>query len=466
MEVSNSSQEDRSESSNPLLGLWRQFSKIASSFLGERFSIIDLADPTATIEGIKKDVEFRGFTLWILIFSIIIASIGLNVNSTAVVIGAMLISPLMGPIMGIGLSLGINDFKLLTKSAKNLGVAVGIGLLASSLYFLISPISEASNELFARTNPTLLDVVVAFFGGLAGILAGSRKEKSNVIPGVAIATALMPPICTAGYGLAHADWNYFFGALYLFLINGVLIATATTVVTRYLRFPMVTIMDPVSAKKTSRWFSIAIVIVIIPSIWIFYKTVSNTLAQSKLHDFVEATVVYPGTEVVKEEITFEQGHPQVSLVLFGELIPENLVGQWERDFNTKFDGHLEIIQGDNGNDNLLEMSKLINLYSEGRAETKTYQDKITDLEAQLSILEGQLIPANLAKEIKVNYPEVQSLSIGTLQGGITDSTSGIRVPVAFVQWSPSLNDSTKTLRSAQLSAWLALRLEADSVLVK
>jgi hypothetical protein len=334
------------------------------------------------------------------------------------------------------------------------------------LYFLISPISEASNELFSRTNPTLLDVVVAFFGGLAGILAGSRKEKSNVIPGVAIATALMPPICTAGYGLAHADWHYFFGALYLFLINGVLIATATTVVTRYLRFPMATIMDPALAKKTSRWFSIAIIVVIIPSIWIFYTTVSNTIAQGKVHSFVESTVVYPGTEIVKEEISFNEGHPQVSLVLFGELIPENLVEQWATDFNTKFEGQLNIIQGDNGNDNLLEMSKLVNLYSEGRAEAKTYQDKIADLEAQLSLLEGQLIPANLAKEIKVNYPEVQSLSIGTLQGGITDSTAGTRVPVAFVQWSPSLTDSTKTMRSAQLSVWLALRLEADSVLVK
>jgi uncharacterized hydrophobic protein (TIGR00271 family) len=466
MEASNSPNEGRPQSSNPMLDLWRQFKSIASRFLGERFSIIDLANPASTIEGIKKDVEFRGFSLWILMFSIIIASIGLNVNSTAVVIGAMLISPLMGPIMGIGLSLGINDFKLLTKSAKNLGVAVGIGLLASSLYFLISPISEASSELFARTNPTLLDVVVAFFGGLAGVLAGSRKEKSNVIPGVAIATALMPPICTAGYGLAHAEWNYFFGALYLFLINGVLIATATTVVTRYLRFPMVTIMDPVRAKQTKRWFSIAIVVVIIPSIWIFYRTVSNTLAQSKVHTFVESTVVFPGTEIVKEEISFDEGNPNVNLVLFGELIPDNLVEKWENDFKIKFEGELDIIQGDNGNDNLLEMSKLVNLYSEGRAEAKTYQDKISELEAQLSLLEGQLIPANLAKEIKVNYPEVQNLSIGTLQGGITDSTAGTRIPVAFVQWSSSINDSTKTLRSAQLSTWLALRLESDSVLVK
>ena len=198
-----------------LKSIWKQFSSVITSFLGERFSLLDFAQRENTIEGIKKDVEFRGFALWILMFSIVIASIGLNVNSTAVVIGAMLISPLMGPIMGVGLSLGINDFSLLKKSIKNLGVAVGIGLIVSALYFAISPISTPSNELFARTNPTLLDVVVAFFGGLAGILAGSRKEKSNVIPGVAIATALMPPLCTAGFGLAHGQWSYFFGALYL-----------------------------------------------------------------------------------------------------------------------------------------------------------------------------------------------------------------------------------------------------------
>ena len=151
--------------------------------------------------------------------------------------------------MGVGLSLGINDFSLLKKSIKNLGVAVGIGLIVSALYFAISPISTPSNELFARTNPTLLDVVVAFFGGLAGILAGSRKEKSNVIPGVAIATALMPPLCTAGFGLAHGQWSYFFGALYLFLINSVLIAAATTIVVRYLRFPMVSLNGPRSREE-------------------------------------------------------------------------------------------------------------------------------------------------------------------------------------------------------------------------
>lgn len=465
MEASNSPKREQSQYSGSLRSLWRQFVKIISKFTGERFSIIDLADPESTIEGIKKDVEFRGFSLWILIFSIIIASIGLNVNSPAVVIGAMLISPLMGPIMGVGLSLGINDFKLLKKSVKNLVVAVGIGLLASALYFLISPISEASNEILNRTNPTLLDVVVAFFGGLAGILAGSRKEKSNVIPGVAIATALMPPICASGFGLAHGDWDYFFGALYLFLINGVLIATATTVVTRYLKFPMATILDPKLAKKTRRWFSIGIVIVIIPSIWIFYKTVSNSLTERNILTYVETTVEdYPGTTIVTRDISFAEGYPEASVSIIGELIPEELVIQWENEFEAKFNGKLVIIQ-DIDQENL-EMSKLINLYSEGREEVKSYQDKISLLESKLSFLEGQLIPINLSKEIKVIYPDIHSLSVGTLQGETTNSAEGIRIPVAFVNWSTDLSDSVISLRSAQLSAWLALRLEADSVLVK
>lgn len=448
------------------VAIWRQFITVLGSFLSERFSIIDMADPESTIAGIKKDVEFRGFSLWILMFSVFIASIGLNVNSTAVVIGAMLISPLMGPIMGIGLSLGINDFQLLFKSLKNLGVAVTIGLLTSALYFAISPISAPSNELFARTNPTLLDVMVAFFGGLAGILAGSRKEKSNVIPGVAIATALMPPLCTAGYGLAHAEWGYFFGALYLFLINSVLIATATTVVTRYLRFPMVEIMDAIKSKKTQRWFSIAIIVIIIPSIWIFYRTVTNSLNQGRVETFITETIVYPGAEIVKEDIAFNGGTPEVSIVLFGELVPDNLTGEWASKFENDFSGTLTIVQGDNPKDGLLEMSKLVNLYSEGREEAKSYQDKINLLEDQVNVLEKQLIPASITEEIKVNYPEITNLSIGSIQAGISEGSTGQKIPVAFVEWSEELEDEEKRKKAKQLRDWLALRLQADSVYVR
>ena len=435
-------------------------------FLKDRFSIIDLANPLATIEGITKDIEFRGFSLWILIFSIFIASIGLNVDSTAVVIGAMLISPLMGPIMGLGLSLGINDFRLLTRSLKNLGVAIGIGLFASAFYFLISPISTPSNELFARTNPTLLDVLVAFFGGLAGILAGSRKEKSNVIPGVAIATALMPPLCTAGYGLAHGQWSYFFGALYLFLINTVLIATSTTLIVRYLRFPLVEILDPVRARKTSRWFSIGLVVIIVPSIYIMYRTVSDSIVEKRIDTYLSETIEYPGTEILKKEVAFINGTPEVSLVLFGERIPENLTQEWSNSFEDEFKGSLVLVQDEKEAQGVEELAKIVELYSEGREEIRSYQEQINILEGQLDHLEDQLIPANLASEIKINYPELTNFSIGTLQYRM-DSTSNQRLtPVAFVQWQMDLDSTSYTKLTAQLKNWLEVRLNKEEVLVE
>ena len=206
-------------------------------FLKDRFNLEeDKANENEIIDSIKKGVEFRGINLWVLIFAIFIASIGLNVNSTAVIIGAMLISPLMGPIMGIGLGIGINDFDLIKKAYKNLAIATVIGVATSAIYFLISPISDAQSELLARTTPTIWDVMIALFGGLAGIVATTRKSISNVIPGVAIATALMPPLCTAGFGLATGNLSFFFGAFYLYFINSVFISLSSFIIVRFLKF--------------------------------------------------------------------------------------------------------------------------------------------------------------------------------------------------------------------------------------
>lgn len=222
------------------------------SSLSEILNITDNAQREITIEGIKRDIDFKGFNVWILILAIFIASIGLNVNSTAVIIGAMLISPLMGPIMGVGLSIGINDLFTLKRSLRSFGIAVIVSLVTSTLYFSITPLSDAQSELLARTQPNLLDVFIAFFGGLAGILAGSRKEKNNVVPGVAIATALMPPLCTAGYGIGTGQWNYFLGAFYLFLINSIFIAIATSLVVRYLKFPLTELPDKRTERKNQK----------------------------------------------------------------------------------------------------------------------------------------------------------------------------------------------------------------------
>lgn len=219
-------------------------------FLAGRFDLSEgKASEKETILEIKQNIVFKGANLWILIFAIMIASIGLDVNNTAVIIGAMLISPLMGPIMGIGLGVGINDLKLIIQAFKNLGIAVLISILTSALYFWISPLNEAQSELLARTSPNLWDVFIGLFGGLAGIVAGSRADKSNAIPGVAIATALMPPLCTAGFGLATGQWNFFFGACYLFWINSVFICFATIVIVRLLRFKNKEFLDTKQEKK-------------------------------------------------------------------------------------------------------------------------------------------------------------------------------------------------------------------------
>lgn len=228
----------------------RRFLREVWLYLKELVNIYDESDPTATIANLTKGVEFRGDNVWLLLFAMIIASVGLNVNSTAVIIGAMLVSPLMGPIMGVGLSIGINDNTLLRKSLKNLAVMMIIALLASSIYFLLTPLSDAQSELLARTKPTIFDVFIAFFGGAAGILASSRKqEKITVVSGVAIATALMPPLCTAGYGIGTGQPIYFFGAFYLFFINSFFIALATFLMVRYLRFPKRTYVDATRERR-------------------------------------------------------------------------------------------------------------------------------------------------------------------------------------------------------------------------
>jgi uncharacterized hydrophobic protein (TIGR00271 family) len=226
----------------------------------------ELEDYEKIHNSIERDLIFKGTNLWILVFAIVVASVGLNMNSTAVIIGAMLISPLMGPINGIGYSIATYDFKLFRKALKNFSFAVITGLTASGVYFFLSPVSTAHSELLARTSPTIYDVLIALFGGLAGILATTSRQKGNVIPGVAIATALMPPLCTAGYGLATLQYDFFFGALYLFTINAVFIGISAVVMSRLLKFPLRTIVEPVQRKRINSIISAVIIITLIPSI--------------------------------------------------------------------------------------------------------------------------------------------------------------------------------------------------------
>ena len=246
----------------------------------------DQADPEVIDQTIRAGVVFEGTNLWLLIFAILVASIGLNVNSTAVIIGAMLISPLMGPIMGAGYGVSVGDFKLLRLSIANLARAASASLLASAIYFSLSPLSEAHSELLARTTPSIWDVGIALFGGLAGIVGVTRKEKSNVLPGVAIATALMPPLCTAGYGIATLQPGFFLGAFYLFFINSVFIAAATVMMTRLMHLPTASHVDAATRTRARRWIALVVTATLVPSVVLARQLVQAEVFQARAQRFL------------------------------------------------------------------------------------------------------------------------------------------------------------------------------------
>ena len=346
----------------------------------------DMEDEKETIRQITQGVTFRGPTLWVLVFAIFIASLGLNVNSTAVIIGAMLISPLMGPIIGMGLAVGINDISLLRTSAKNFAVATAISVLTATVYFLISPLSDASSELLARTSPTLYDVLIATCGGAAGIVALCTKGKGNVVPGVAIATALMPPLCTAGYGLATGHLLYFLGAFYLFFINTVFISLSTYIGVRLMGFERRKFMTQKAERKARRIIMVLVVVTILPAILMTYSIVSKSIIDNNISRFVHNELSQPGTQIISSSI--DNGKSTLSLVAVGREINDSTARKAERMMAQygleKYT--LNIIQGEQG-DSLLKLNdKLSQITSTRRND----QDKLMEMSAKISELNKEL----------------------------------------------------------------------------
>ncbi len=320
------------EDQHPEETKWKKFLKMIKSWWIQfsRFSNLKIDyDPEETIKRIASSIDFSGANIWILAFSIIIASVGLNVNSTAVIIGAMLISPLMGPIMGIGLSVGINDGEMLNRSLKNFLYMVVISLLASTLYFFLSPISDAQSELLARTHPTIYDVLIAFFGGMAGIVANSRKgEKLTIISGVAIATALMPPLCTAGFGLATGQLKYFGGAFYLFFINSFFIALATFIMSIYLKLPQVNLYEVHQSKKRNRFVVIFAIIVTIPSVIMSISMIKESRFNSNAIHFVQDihnNALLKNVEILNTKKEYHHDKSIIELTLAGKTLSDNQI---------------------------------------------------------------------------------------------------------------------------------------------
>lgn len=368
---------------------------------------------------IRDGVSFRGTTMLILILAILIASLGLNTNSTAVIIGAMLISPLMGPIIGIGLGVGVQDFDLIRRCLRNLIMAALFSILASTLYFLISPVNEQHSELLARTSPTIYDVLIGFFGGGAGIIALGSTNKGNVLPGVAIATALMPPLCTAGYGLATLQFSYFFGATYLFIINSIYIAFATFIGVKLMKYKAVDNGNTTRARRVRRIVYIAAVLTMIPSIYLTYRMLEQNTYTRRADEFIKDECNFKGTQVIARNIFTEDGEKNLQITLIGRQLPVDSL-RLALSSKLKFYGlagtKLSFIQGGQMENAGKETTPtaVADIYKIAQATITRQQTEIDSLK---TIITNDATSADaapeIADEVKVVFPNIHCLGITT-----------------------------------------------------
>jgi uncharacterized hydrophobic protein (TIGR00271 family) len=435
--------------------------KIEQSFMLRKtalnFSLANEQDSPQTIhDNIMSGIVFKGTNLWILMVAIVIASVGLNVNSTAVIIGAMLISPLMGPIIGIGYGLGTYDFDLVRQSIKNYLLAVVIGLIVSTLYFSISPINEAHSELLARTTPTIYDVLIAFFGGLAGFIAIVSRYKGNVITGVAIATALMPPLCTAGYGLASQQFNFVSGALYLLAINTVFIALAALITTRLFGQPLIQQANNEQKKQANRYVTFIVVLTLIPSIYLGISFIRQDQFQRKAKNLV-STIKLDNNYLLKYEVL--PAHKIINLTFGGMgLSTEQTQVLQQQATALGLETKINIQQG-------FSFSQLGDINSQTellRKEVNHLREDLTKLaqaEQQRNTLEVNLVNS-LLTELNVFYPEITSVELGNISES-TISQGTIQFVVIRTQ-SPIVK---QTLSPKIIQSWLKKRLKQDKIIV-
>jgi uncharacterized hydrophobic protein (TIGR00271 family) len=422
--------------------------------LKDRFNLDeDKADEKLIVESIRRDVQFRGTNLWTLIFAIFIASIGLNMNATAVIIGAMLISPLMGPIMGVGMGIAINDFELLQKGIKNIFIATIISIITSAIYFFLTPIHDANSELLARTNPSLWDVLIAFFGGLAGIVAGTRKERSNVIPGVAIATALMPPLCTAGFGLATGKWYFFLGALYLYLINSLLICLATLLIVKHLKFHKKEFGTKEKQRRVIRSIWVIVIITVLPSIYLAYRIVQRTIFEENAKKYVQKEFHFQRTQVVSRNYMFDGNKKSIELLLVGKELSEPIIDSLRNRMqlydldSTK----LIIHQGLNAKQEIdLAQIKASILEDVFKEEGDTLPQPVNKLDKPIP---------DISVELKALYPEIKQY---TLANSVLFNQDSVRKDTLALFTAKTVKYlSIKEMK--KLANWIKLRTNADSV---
>ncbi len=471
METENTNQQNSNTNSNTppendFKGIWISIIQFLHSILDIRND----TDKKGTIEDIKENISMKGHNAWVLVFSILIASIGLNVSSSAVVIGAMLISPLMGPILGIGLSIGINDIDTLRRSLINLGVMVGLSLATSTMFFIFPIFQSETPEILARTAPDVRDVFIAISGGLALIIALSRRSKqTNTIAGVAIATALMPPLCTAGYGLATWNLSYFGGAMFLFAINTIFIALATFVIVKFLGFPMLKYINSAKRKRIATTASTVALIVFSGSIYLFFNLFQENQFKQAVEHLID-DIKGNGISIIDEkDENIDYKNKKVKIFVYGNKLSDTEIERWnEKLIEYGLDGtELDFQQGEDDSDIRHEVKNLTDLYVQNqkiissRDETvREKEEKIKLLTTQISKYQSAEIPfIQISKEAQINYTGLEHLSYAKLIH--TNFNSVDTITVFNARW----NDSIRNIPDKQLvlKKWLKTRLNLDTL---
>jgi uncharacterized hydrophobic protein (TIGR00271 family) len=420
-----------------------------------------------TIESVRSGASMSGAYLWVLVLAIFTASLGLNVNSTAVIIGAMLISPLMGPIMAIGMGVAINDFGLVYRALKNFGLAVGLSILTSSLYFFISPLKVPGSELLARTSPTVYDVLIAIVGGLAGIIAGSTKlRQSNVIPGVAIATALMPPLCTVGFGIANLEGNYIVGALYLFFINSVFICLSTYFIVRILGYPAVEEMQTRKAIRVKRAIWALVFITLLPSIYLTYEIVRQYVFEEKIKVYTQKEFADKNRIVLKTETNFKTKTPMIMITMLGTVMDSLQVDSLVRSLPEYGLGNAKLQINQNIGEVLLKGALgsrvMLSQETQGHAINQLYRELDSLKYAASSTIEIDTLQAGLGRELRILLPDLQIFQVAHhfyYDAALQKNRQGWMADIKFSKRQNA--DNVKRLRE-----WLTFKLPGDTILLK
>lgn len=401
----------------------------------ERFALKDDAATQAEVNSnIHKGIMIRGSNLWVLIFAIFIASLGLNTNSTAVIIGAMLISPLMGPIIGMGYSMGVYDFNLLKESLRNFLFMVVVSLITSAVFFTLPLITSTQSELLARTQPTTYDILIALFGGLAGMVAQTRKERTGtVIPGVAIATALMPPLCTVGYGLATFQFRFMLGALYLFTINSIFIALASFIVTRVMKYQAIGELEPAKLKRLKNAMVAVIIIITLPSILIAISIIQRSSFETNYRNFVDEAFKYDNTFVVESKYEYNASPRKQSVIevrLFGEPLSDNVINNIRGQMSGVY--HLPkvdlVVRQSNQEDGGIAITALQSNYTEMLNEKNRQISRLQEMLSQVRTADT-LAVSNMTRELGIFVPDMSDMS---LQRHISYNTDGIPTDTTYI----------------------------------